>query len=422
MQPSVRSQTETVSAWAGCSGGVNQKEMETAMANDTVATQFSAANSVFYDDPYPIYERLRDHAPAYLDEGSGLWMITRYQDVERACTDYETFSSGRGNAVRDNPARVGKTLGTMDPPRHDELRRVIQRALSPSRIEAMRGVVRELARAQLDELRDKREFDFIADYSYPVIFTTLGVMLGLDEVAARRAAVLSGRLFEDDRDPVGPGMAAPDFAEVLNFLKQELAKRSASPAEDLISVLLQAQADGAPLSNDEIVANMSTVLLAGNASLGHFFPNIIHSLWRHPDQRRQVLSDPGLIPAAIEEAVRWDTSTQSFGREVMKDVDIDGTTVPAGSRAVIFYASANRDERVIDNASTFDIHRKRVRHFGFGLGPHFCAGSSMAKMVSGVLLEDLLPFLGEFDLDVQKARRVRHIMVRGFKSLPISRQ
>jgi cytochrome P450 len=174
------------------------------------------------------------------------------------------------------------------------------------------------------------------------------------------------------------------------------------------------------VSEIEIVANMTTVLMAGNASIGHFFPNLIHALWRHPEQRRRVSADPTLILAAIEEAVRWDTSTQCFARQTTTDVDIDGTIIPADSRVVVFFGSANRDERAIEQADRFNIDRKRVRHFGFGLGAHICAGAPLARAMLKVMLEQMLPVLGEYELDTANAKRVEHLMVRGFVNLPMS--
>lgn len=382
---------------------------------------FDPADPAYCADPYPVYRRLRDEDPVHFHYESGMWIVTRYHDVERALTDFKTFSSSKGNVVIDSPLRVGNTLGSMDPPRHDELRRIIQRALSPSRVEAVLGAVRELNRQRLSELKDKDTFDFVSDFSSPLIFAALGMMLGLDRDSAVEASYLTRNLFEGKDGVLGPAVPTEDFAAIWGFLNGQIEKRTASPADDLFSVLLKAKEDGAPLKDDEIVGNMSTVLMAGNASLGHFFPNIIHALWLHPDQRREVMEDFDLINSVVEETVRWDTATSCFARQVTKDVELSGTTVPAGSRAVIFYASANRDERVIEDPDRFDIRRRRVRHFGFGMGPHICAGSTMARMVCKTLLEDLLPFLGDYEIDIANSRRVHHIMARGFRSLPIVR-
>lgn len=382
--------------------------------------EFNPADPAFIADPYPTYRRLRDEAPVHHDADSGLWLITRYSGVERAAVDYATFSSSRGNVVQDSPTRVGKTLGSIDPPRHDELRRVIQRGLGNARIEAMLPGIRAELALCMERLAEARTCDFIADISRPILSGALGRLLGLDAEAAVRAAELIKGLFHQDDGPMGSILPPATFVEVADFLRDQLNNRKSERGEDLISVLLDAKEDGAPLTDEEIVANVSTVLMAGNASIGHFFPNIIHALWLHPDQRRLLIGDPSRIPSAIEEAVRWDTSTQCFARQVVRETEIDGARIPADSRAIVFYASANRDERVIPDPDRFDIARPRVRHFGFGMGPHFCAGANAARMILKEIMGELLPYLGDYELDVGRAKRTGHIMVRGFATLPIS--
>jgi cytochrome P450 len=380
---------------------------------------FDISETEFAQDPYPVYRRLRDEAPVFQHKDSGLWFLTRYADVELAMKDYQTFSSAKGNSTNESPLRVGKTLGSMDPPRHDELRRVVQRALGPDRIEAAVQLTRELTAQKIAELGTTGACDLVADISRPVLSRVLGVLLGLDDDGSRHAGDLIEGLFHQDEGLLGPVLDPQSFQEIFRYLGEHVSSRSTSSGDDLISILLEMQKNGAPMSEQEIVANMSTVLMAGNASIGHFFPNLIHALWLHPDQRSRVIDDPSLIPSAIEEAVRWDTSTQCFARQTTTEIELHGTTIPADSRVVVFYAAANHDERAIVEADRFDIHRKRVRHFGFGLGPHVCAGATIARAMLKAMLELLLPALGDYELDVSKAKRVEHIMVRGFANLPM---
>jgi cytochrome P450 len=315
--------------------------------------------------------------------------------------------------------RVGKTLGTIDPPRHDELRRIILKGFTPARIEAALPGVREHSRRLANDLRAKGGGDLVTELGRPVLFTALGRMLGLDDAAATRAGQMMTGLFHSPDGPMGsplPGKMAP---EIYAFLNAELKKRKSARGDDLFSVLISTKEQGANLTEDEIVANMMTVLLAGNASIGHFFPNLMHALWLHPEQRKSVRENPALIEAAIEEGVRWDTSTQSFARHLTSDVEIAGTRIPAQSRLILFYGSANRDERAIADAEHFDVQRPRVRHFGWGSGPHFCFGAPTAKAILRAVLQEILPVLGDYELDVATAKRVHHVMVRGFKSLPV---
>jgi cytochrome P450 len=381
--------------------------------------RFDPSHPDFIDDPYPTYRTLRDEAPAYFDEKAGCWLISRYNDVAAILADTATFSSAKGNAIVDSPLRVGKTLGSMDPPRHDELRRIVMRGVTPARIEAMLPPLRDHVRRVLGELADRRACDVVADIGRPVLYGALGRMLGLDDEGADKAAELSKSLFHAGSGPTGSPLTPDGFRAVFEFLGEQVSKRSTDRGDDIISVLLNAKDAGAPMFDQEIVANMTTVLLAGNASIGHYFTNLIYGLWRFPDERKRVRSDIAKVDDAVEEGVRWDTSTQCFARQTTRDVAIAGTAIPADSRLVVFYASANRDERVIPDPDRFDVGRAKVRHFGFGAGPHFCLGAQAARHMLRVILGEMLPVLGDYDLDMTSAQRVPHLMVRGFSKLPM---
>jgi cytochrome P450 len=374
----------------------------------------------FFDNPYDTYRYMRENAPVFYDQPSKLWFITRHEDVARALDNPSIYSSSRGNALQDTPLRVGKTLGSMDPPRHDQLRGIIGRGLNPRRINAAIPHFRTAVINRIEAVAGQRRCDLVKDITRPVILEVLGIMLGLDAEAAARGAKLQEGLFHHTDGPLGSAMSPEDFGGVIALLRDQLERRKCELSDDLFSVLLEAQASGLQVSNEEIIANMSTVLLAGAASLGHFAPNIFHALWSHPDQAKKVAADLDLLDQAIEEAVRWDTSTQAFARHTLADVTVAGTNIPAGSRLAVVYASANRDSTVIENADTFDIFRSRVRHFGFGGGVHHCLGASAARLFCKSLALELLPALGLCEMDLPAATRVEHFMVRGFVSLPIS--
>lgn len=370
-------------------------------------------------DPYPTYREMRDRHPAYRMVETGFWLVTRFEDISRALGDPATFSSSRGNSTVDTPVRVGKTLGTIDPPRHDELRRIVLRGFTPARIEAVQPGVREHTRRQVAEFVRRGGGDLVADLGRPVLYGALGRMLGFDDEAAHRGTELMTGLFHPTEGPMGsplPGTMAPD---IRAFLDAELRKRKDSRGDDLFSVLIAAREQGANLSEEEIVANMMTVLLAGGASINHFFSNLMYALWLHPEQRKAVRDDGRLIDAAVEEGVRWDTSTQCFARHLTAEVIVAGTAIPAQSRLILFYGSANRDERALADADRFDIHRPRVRHFGWGSGPHFCFGAPTAKAMLRTILQEALPALADYELAMDNAVRVHHTMVRGFKTLPV---
>lgn len=374
----------------------------------------------FFADPYPTYRRMREASPVHYDEASGFWFLSRHADISGALGAPQLFSSSRGNALVDSPQRVGMTLGSMDPPRHDELRRIIMRGVTPARIEAIVPAMRTHLAGILDRVVPNGQCDLVADITRPVLFGALGRMLGLDEEAAVRAVELSAMLFHGEGGPAGPALSEHFRTEVVAFIRGQLEKRRKNRSDDLLSVLIEAQEAGAPLSGGEIVANMMTVLMAGNASIGHFLPNLLHALWLHPDQRAAVARDPSLADAAVEEGLRWDTSTQCFARQTTQDVVVARTAILADSRVVLIYASANRDDTAFDNAEAFDISRGRSRHLGFGSGPHICLGAPAARAMLKPILQDLLERIGEYRMNLDGAVRVKHLMARGFRSLPIS--
>ncbi len=382
--------------------------------------RFDPEDRSFVEDPYPFYRRLREEAPVFHDQKSNLWLVTRYRDIGQCLANFGVFSSARGNAIADLPQRVGRTLGSIDPPRHDELRRIIQPGLNNARIEALAPVVREEVRQRLASFGDVRQCDAVADIGKPILFAIIGRLLGLEGADSVRAAEMASWIFHHDDGPMGAVMAPDKFKEIFEFLREKAHERTRKRGDDVISALLDARDSGASLTEDEIVANMTTVLLAGNASAGHFFANMVHALWLHPDQRKLVIEDRSLLASAIEEGVRWDTSTQCFARQTTMETSIGDTVVPADSRIVLFYASANRDERVIQDAENFDIGRKKVRHFGFGQGPHICGGAFAARVLLHALFDELLSIVGEYDLDLAHSTRVHHLQVRGFTRMPIS--
>jgi cytochrome P450 len=395
-----------------------------ASAANPAGFKFEPASAEYVDDPYPTYKVLRDHHPAHHLPEAGLWLITRHADVLAALTNPAVWSSSRGNVVVDAAVRVGRTLGTLDPPRHDELRAVINKGVTPARVRAVLPEAREHARERAAAFARDRGGDVVGEFGRPILNRTLARLVGLDAQSAQRGAELVEAALDTTSAVIGSIGTPETSARIFNFLHEQVIQRedsvtAESSADDFLTVLIAARKRGAPLSNDEIAANMMTVLMAGSASVVHFFGNLMRALWLHPDQKKAVCADKALIDAAIEEAVRWDTSTACFARQAMSDVEVAGVRIPQGSRALVFLASANRDERAFDNPDKFDIYRKRVRHLGFGAGPHQCLGSYTAWQVCRVLLEELLPVIGDFEIEAEKAVRTRFIMFRGFQSLPI---
>jgi cytochrome P450 len=320
------------------------------------------------DDPYPTYRWMRDEDPAHYSETEAVWVLTRYADCAAAFKDWKTWSSERrGNLLNDIPERVGKTLGTTDPPRHTFARSVVNKAFTPRTVAGLTPTVRALARRLSARAREMGTIEFVADISAPFNAAILGAMFGVPE-----QDFINLRHWLDDffkREKPLPGQEPRQVVamrELRGYIGELAAQRQARPGEDLMSAMLAAEEDGRRLALDQVVITTMTFLTAGFESTNNLFTNLTHALSLHPALLAQVQSTPRLIPAFVEEGMRWDAAAQGFVRSPTRDVPLHGKTLPQGAQVLLHIGSANRDEREFVDADRFDIHRADQRHLGMG--------------------------------------------------------
>ncbi len=350
-------------------------------------------------DPFPYYAQLRDHHPCYWSPKAQIWILSRYEDISRAAQDWETYSSSQGNLIDEIPGRAGATLGTTDPPRHDRLRGLSQAAFMRRNLDSTIAPVLEIADRSIDAIFQMRRFDFVEHYSSQItvglLFRTLGLPMR-DHNEIRRKVILA---VSTDKETKGRTQEHLDaFAYISEFLTEEVTKRRAEPRDDLITHLAEAEIDGDRLSEREIVMTTATFVMAGVESLSSFMSIFALNLHDHADARRRLVADLSLIPSAIEESLRYNTSAQRFKRTLMKDVTLHGQTMKAGDKVILAYGSANRDERKFPNPDVYDINRKPQGHLGFGAGKHFCLGSQMARLVTEIASKRFLEKIPDFHL------------------------
>jgi len=349
----------------------------------TLTEVFDLYSTEIDADPFPHYARLREAYPCYWSEDAGCWILSRYDDVFNAAQQWEIFSSAAGNLVDEIAGRPGATLGSTDPPRHDRLRGLSQAAFARRNLEWLIAPTRGLAEALLVRVIARRRFDFIADYSTQVTVGVLFRMLGLpepDHAEIRRKVILSV-----STDKAGKGRAPEHdraFQDIGAFIADQVAARRRNPQEDLITHLAEAEIDGDRLTEREVVLTTTMFVIAGVESLSSFINVFALNLHDFPDARRRVAADPRLIPQAIEESLRFNTSAQRFRRVLTRDHVLHGHTMRAGDKVVLAYGSANRDWRKFENPDVYDIDRRPQGHLGFGVGKHFCIGSTMARLVT----------------------------------------
>jgi cytochrome P450 len=389
--------------------------------------------SVYYDpydvqinaDPYPVYRRLREEAPLYFNEKHDFFATSRYADVERGLVDRETYISGRGGILELIKANIPFPSGVFifeDPPLHTVHRGLVSRVFTPRKMQALEPKIREFCAHSLDPLIGAGRFDFVADLGAQMPMRVISMLLGIpeqDQEAVRDHVDAAMRT-----EPGKPMKTAKQddfmggeiFANYLDW-------RAEHPSDDLMTELLNVEFEdetGAKrrLRREEILTYVNVIAGAGNETTTRLIGWAGKVLAEHPDQRRQLVQDPSLIPNAIEEILRFEPPAPHVGRYVARDVELYGQTVPEGSVMLFLIGSANRDDRRYPEGDRFDIHRDIGQHLTFGLGAHFCLGAALARLEGRVALEEVLKRFPEWDVDLDNAKLSPTSTVRGWQTLP----
>lgn len=348
-------------------------------------------------DPFPAYERLREEFPLFWCEEAGMWVLSRYHDILNALQDWRTYSSARGNLVDELPGRAGATLGSTDPPRHDRLRGLIQKAMLKSALEHTIEPLRIAARGHLAAVREQDSFDFVGDFSSRVTLDLIFTLFQLPDEG--REEVRTKAVLMTQTDPVKRAKGEEHLAAyrwMADYAERLVQVRKKAPGEDLLSNFITAEIDGEKLRDDEVRLTVTTLIMAGIESLSGFLAMLGLNLAQHPDARRALVANPDAIPDAIEESLRFNTSAQRFRRCVQAETTLHGQTMQPGQFVMLCYGSANRDPRKFENPDLYDIARKPKGHFGFGGGVHACLGSALARLACKVSVEELLAAVPDF--------------------------
>jgi cytochrome P450 len=346
--------------------------------------------------------------------------LSRHADVSAALKDPATFSSSAMNSVlsdlgpigprmalgllgfllrtRVNPFEMQRrgSLISMDPPRHDALRGIVNRGFAPRRIAAWEARAREIAGAAVRGLRPGAPFDLMEELAVPLPVTLIAEMLGV-ETSRRRDfkrwsdAIIALSSGAARADPAASGILH-HFTELYLYLRERVRERRAAPADDLISVLVDPAREDV-LDELDVIQFVVLLLVAGNETTTNLIGNAVHALLDRPEILARMAARPEAVPAVVEEALRFDPPIQMVFRETTRETRLHGVPLPAGSVVALLLGSANRDERVFDAPDRFDPERDTRAHLGFGFGPHFCLGSALARLEARVALEVLAPAL-----------------------------
>lgn len=384
---------------------------------------FDPYSHAMHDDPYPHYKALREHDPVHFVANRGFWLLTKWDDVHQALRDFRTFSSRYGGALESDPSALQQhpMIISMDPPKHSHLRRVVSGLMTPERIGAFEESIRRRTRELVTPYLSAGRMDVIADFGCLLPMAVISDMIGIppqDQDTLRRW--VDGMIYrDDDQDEIDERNAAA-YQNVAGYFDDHASRYAEGELGDnILGAICHAEKAGA-MTHEEVIGFLILLSIAGNETTTKLIGNMIFRLWQHPEQRAMVLEDPSLIPKAVEETLRFDGSSQIIGRVVEKDVRIRGKTLKAGERVGLCLISANRDEERFPDAERFDITRGRRDHMAFGFGAHACLGAALARLEARVALEEILPNVGEYDIDIAAAKRTHNPNVRGYTHLPLS--
>ncbi|WP_369135194.1 cytochrome P450 [Modestobacter sp. I12A-02662] len=387
------------------------------MTSARTATVYDPFAPDFYtSDPFAVYRWMRDEAPVYWSEQWGWYALTRFGDVRAAALDADTFRSSEGMDIDDSRLEQVPpgSIGSMDNPRHDQVRSVVQPYFVPRRIAALEDGIRAVVRGLVASWRDRGAVDLAQELAWPMPFDVFFHLMGLpsrnddDPLARARREQLEHWTHElKDRVPGTPHLtpvARAATAGVQQFFIELLEERRRVARDDLVTTFVQADIDGVPFVDaqvtpmSEVSGLMMILFLGGVESTAGLTGTLFKLLAENPDQRALLQADPSLVPAAVEEAMRLITPLQLTARTVSREVTLHGVTIPAGGRVVLVMGAANRDERQFPDPDRFDVTRPRGRHLGFGEGVHGCLGAPLARLEARIALEEALPVLGDYRL------------------------
>ena len=353
-------------------------------------------------NPFPAYERMRRTAPVFQDPRTDLWMVFDYEGVKRVLNEHSEFSSNlRATANQPTP----QWLIFFDPPRHTKLRALIMSAFTPRMISGLETRIRQLSGELLDRLGDREEFDLAACYSVPLPLMVIAEMIGVpaaDWPRFKRWTDIMMKLSYTAFDDEETKQAGADYfamtTEMKAYLPELIVQRRAAPADDLLTRLVEAEVDGERLTEEEILAFVQLLLIAGNETTANLINNAVLCLVENPDQLRRLRATPALLPSAIEEVLRYRSPFQYMYRAARRDVELHGRVIPTGQIVLGIIGSGNRDPCQFPDPDRFDIGRDPNPHIAFGHGIHFCLGAALSRLEARIALTDLLSRFHTFEL------------------------
>ena len=401
--------------------------------SDVGAVEVAAAELWTDGPPYELFKDLRAGCPVHWTERieqypceAGFWSVTTADDVHAVSRDWETFSSEIGGFTVFTeifPLELARAMFIgMDPPKHDRIKALFQRGFTPKRIADHEEPIRAIVTAVLDRLDGRDTCDLVSEVAQPAVSRVIGSFMGIsEEEDAIWARIMNAAVAPDDPEiaPEGiDGVLGKDIPETFERCRRMIAERRERPTDDLMSVLVHADLDGEKLDEMEIVMGFFLLMAAGNDSTKATYSSGMRALMEHPEQKRELVANPALIPGAVEEALRMFPAFAHFRRTATRDTELRGQQIRKGEKVVMRYVSSNRDESRHTDADRFDVHRN-PEHQAFGAGGrHFCLGTALARLELRVMIEETLRRYPQIALDGDPVP-AQALFVNQLRTLPV---
>ena len=376
--------------------------------------------------PFDVFKELRENEPVYWnpqkeDEGTGFWVITRYDDVVETSLDHESYLSGHGVFIDDSVGGSELMLVNMDAPKHSGLRNLVSTGFTPKMIRRMEPHVRDIAAAIVDNIAKNGECDFVTDVAVELPLQVIAELIGIPQEDRHQIFQWSNQMIAVGDPEYSPDMdtATKAAAEIFAYCNELTAEKRENPKDDLLTVLLNADVDGEKLEDMELNMFFLLLAVAGNETTRNLIGGGMLAFFENPDQWERLKDDSSLMPTAVEEMLRWVSPIMYFRRTASKATEIHGQKIKEGDKVTLWYGSANRDPEAFEDPSKFDIGREPNAHVALGAGgPHFCLGASLARLEIRLMFEEVVKRLPDIRL-AGDISLLRSYFINGVKHIPV---
>jgi len=386
-------------------------------------------------NPYPLYEALRTNDPVYWDESMQAWLLTSYDDAQFALSD-RRFGHERSvlppyvtpqerEMLQQTAELVENFLTAMDPPEHTRLRSLAHTAFTPMMVKQLHSFIEQVVDDVLDQVEPKGVMDAMGDFAFPLTATIIAHVLGVPAEDKYRFTHWSTTIIRFVEAMIHDHQLLMETVQVISEIKEYfhglIVERRVCPQSDLLTAFLRTEDQSRGITEAEIIANATFLLIAGHETTKNLIGNGLIALFAHPNELARLQSNPELVPSAVEELLRFDAPFQFFSRTAKEDLSIGGKTIKRGQRVLPIMAAANRDPARFPNPNELNLSRTDNHHLSFGKGIHFCLGAPLARVETQIALSTLLRRMPSLQLaqDPATFEFYPHVIIRGPKALSV---